>query len=388
MKSDRFLPGINTLLSDCRHWLRKRRVGLLSHAAALDTAGRHAADCLRAADVRLVALFGPEHGFFGAAAAGRPVAGRMHPSLQIPVYSLYGERRCPDPEMLSGIDTLVVDLQDLGTRCYTYVSTLSYAIEAACAAGKEIIVADRPVPLPNVVDGPVTAPGCESFLAALPVPMVYGMTPGETARWIRDNMCHGANLKVAPMKNYRCGPARGSGWPPWVPPSPGIASWESGLCYPATVFSEALPQLDHGAGSGLPFQVLGARWLNGSAVCDCLKGFRLPGVAFFPHAYALPGGAVVEGLRLVVRDHDAFRPVRTAVAILLALETVCGARRIWKNAKTRPRFFDTLVGTPEVRGDIVAGVGLSGITSRWRAGLRKFKDSRESALLYRRARAK
>ena len=384
MKNDCFLPGIDVLTDRHGHWLSGRRIGLLTHPAALDSHGRHSVTCLLDAGARLTALFGPEHGFFGAAGAGDNVRGRKHPTLGIPVYSLYGEHRRPTPNMLRHVDTVLVDLQDLGVRCYTYVSTLRLVMEAARDAGKEVIVADRPIPLPTVIDGPVTVPACESFIAALPVPLVYGMTPGETATWMHQELFSNVDLKIAPMMNYTCEPGRGVSWPPWIPPSPGIVSWESASCYPATVLTEAFPQIDHGARTGLSFQVLGATWMDGPAVCETLHAFRLPGIAFHPHLYPVRSGEgpLVNGVRLTVNDPVAFRPAQTAVAILSALQTVCGSNRIWRNRRTRAAFLDKLMGTPQVREDLLTGAALPAVRRQWQTDLRAFRRSRQSALLY------
>ncbi|MDA0991806.1 MAG: DUF1343 domain-containing protein, partial [Verrucomicrobia bacterium] len=259
-ESNAFQPGLETLLSSKAGWLRGRRVALLSHAAAVDRQGCNSATRLAAA-ANLVALFSPEHGYNSDAPAGAPVANRRHPDLGITIRSLYGEQHKPTPAMLRDIDLIVVDLQDLGVRCYTYVSTLRHLLHAAASAGKSVIIADRPIPLPHVVDGPPRDEAFDSFVAAVSCPLVYGMTPGETAQWICAQDQLEINCRVAPMRNYHRDSMRGSGWPPWLPPSPGIATWESAWCYPATVFTEAMPSVSCGRTGRLPFQVLGAPWL-------------------------------------------------------------------------------------------------------------------------------
>jgi len=380
-------PGIDVLLSRHRSWLTGRRVGLVGHQAAVDQWGCAAAERLwRDPDVELTCLLGPEHGFFGRAGAGVACAHARHASWRIPIYSLYGARRRPTPAMLRRVDALVVDLQDLAVRCYTYVSTLKLVLEAAAEADKEVIVADRPVPLPRTVDGPVTAPGAESFVAAVETPLCYGMTPGETALWIRDRYAPAARVRVAPMSGYHRAAAPPPGAPPWVPPSPGIATWEAAACYPATVCFEALGAVDHGRRTRLPFQVFGARWMHGADMAEALTDAGLPGVAFYAHPYdARPydrDPAPLDGVRMVLTRPHAFRPARTAVTIVATLQRLYGKRRVWNVRTSRPGFFDQLFGTPAVREALLDGEAPDAIVARWRSGLSRFRRQREKVLLY------
>ena len=381
-----FQPGITTLLEKHRSWIAGRKIGLLSHPAATNSSGASAVELLLATGgIRLVCLFGPEHGFFGSAPAGEAVRGRIHPCWHIPVHSLYGKNRRPTPAMLRDVDTLIFDLQDLGARPYTYVGTLRYLLEEAARHGKEVIVADRPIPLPCVVDGPLLSPSFESFVASLPVPVSYGMTPGETALWLQHAMIPEVTLKIAPMQGYRRDPTRNRDWPPWTPPSPGIRSWESAACYPATVFCEALPAVDYGRGSGLPFQLIGSPWMKSRAVCEHLLDLRLPGVEFYPHAYQPPSctsSCLFDGVRIVVTNPKLFRPVLTGISILAALQRLYGQRRIWKVPGTRPDFFDKLMGTDSVRNSLLAGEAPRSIEARWRRDSAAFCRSRKAVLLY------
>lgn len=380
-----FQPGITTLLEQHRTWLAGRKIGLVCHPASVDRDGVSSAELLLAAGgIRLVSLFGPEHGFFGAATAGEAVRTRRHPCWKIPVYSLYGKHRRPTPAMLKGLDAVVFDLQDLGARPYTYVSTLRYLLEEAARYGTLVIVADRPIPLPRVVDGPMLDPRFESFVAAVPAPVSYGMTPGETALWIKRTIVPQVDLQVAPMRNYHRDPARAPHWPPWVPPSPGIRSWESAACYAATVFGEALPALDYGRGTGLPFQLIGAPWMESLPVCERLSAMRLPGVSFHPHPYqsASEKAGLLNGIRLVVTRPGIFRPVLTGLSMLHVLEALYGRRRLWKAPGTRPDFFDKLMGTDTVREALLDGEPPRRIEATWHRGLREFNKAREAVLLY------
>jgi uncharacterized protein YbbC (DUF1343 family) len=383
-----FAAGIDVLLSKHRDWLcGRRRVGLLSHQAALDAAGATAAQRLRRElGGRLAALFGPEHGFLGQAGAGVATHTCRHPDWRIPVYSLYGARRRPTPEMLDGIDVVVCDLQDLGCRCYTYLATLRHLLEAAAAAGKAVIVCDRPVPLPNIVDGPMLDPAFASFVAPAALPLATGMTPAESARWLRRELRLDLDLRVAPMAGWRREGRRGAGWPEFVPPSPGIRTWESAATYLATVFSEALPGIDCGRGTNLAFRLLGAPWLRAEPFCRRMRAARLAGVRFHPHRYvagvAPYEGRELDGVRIAVTDPDRFHPAAVSMHLLHALADQYGAARVWRHAGARPEWFDRLYGTGRVRRALLKGEDPGRIVAAWRPESRGYRQTREEALLY------
>ncbi|MDD5677618.1 MAG: DUF1343 domain-containing protein [Kiritimatiellae bacterium] len=382
-----FLPGIDVLLIRHRHWLEGKRIGLVSHLAAVDTRGMTSAERLwRERSLNLKALFGPEHGFFGLGGAGQELRHRRHPGWGIPVYSLYGPARRPTSAMFKNLDAVIVDLQDLGARCYTFVTTLRYVLEQAAAMGKEVVVADRPIPLPRIVDGPMLVPAFESFVAGVRVPMHYGMTPGETALWLKANLGLNVALRIARMQGYARDPKRRADWPPWISPSPGIRAWETGQCYLATVFSESLPAINNGRSSNLAFQVFAAQWLKSAPVCERLNARRLPGVSFYAHPYktttAGSSGAVFDGVRLAVTNPNIFQPVYTGISILSCLQELYGARKIWKHAGSREDFFDKLYGTDVVRRALQDGATPEQIRRTWLKPLRGFAPTRQTCLLY------
>lgn len=382
-----FRTGMENLLANHRSWLARRRVGLLSHPAAVNTAG--APDFVTLASAigpKLKALFGPEHGFYGTAGAGVAVSHQNHPFLRRPVYSLYGSQRRLTADMLKQVDVIIFDIQDIAARCYTYVSTLRNVLEDAARHDKTVIVADRPVPLPNTVDGPMLDDGFSSFVGCIPAPLSYGMTPGETALWLREQLGLALDLRVAEMRGYRRQPARQTGWPQWIPPSPAILSWESAWCYTATVFTEALPAIDCGRSSGLPFQVIGASWMKSKPVCNCLARRRLPGVAFYPHQFRRhksEPAQVLDGIRLCITDPDRFRPVTTSIEIISCLQELYGYRRIWNSPGVRPDFFDKLYGAGAVRESLMAGIPPGKIASSWKKAGDVFLQERQKHLLYR-----
>lgn len=379
-----FLTGMDVLLRYHKDWLSGRRLGLVSHPAAVMKHGMHSAEQLwNEPDLRLKALFGPEHGFFGTAIAGQPLAHQRHPKWKIPVFSLYGRTRRPTTTMFRSLDVIIVDLQDIGARPYTFVSTLRYVLEKAAEMKKSVIVADRPIPLPRVIDGPGLDSRFESFVGCVRAPMLYGMTPGETALWLKRDLKLNMDLRVARMRHYHRTPGRDSGWSPWIPPSPGIRSWETGMCYLATIFGEALPAIHIGQNTNQVFQVFTAPWMKSRPVCQFLNGLRLPGVTFYVHSYKIsPAAGVFKGVRIAVRDPNIFRPVLTGIAILACLQSLYGRKKVWGHPDTRPKFFDQLYGTNSVRKALLAGEDAVSIGCRWEKDLRAFRRIRRSCLLY------
>ncbi len=379
--------GMDLLLGTARARLGGRRVGLLSHQAALTASGATSAQALRRALGKdLAALFGPEHGFFGQAAAGVQTHTRRHPDWHIPVFSLFGACRKPTPRMMRAVDVVVVDLQDLGARCYTYLATLNLMLEAAAEAGVPVIVADRPVPLPCAIDGAVAEPEWFSFVAPLPLPMSTALTPAEAARWVVAERRLDVNLEVVPMRGWRREGRRGPDWPDFVPPSPAIRTWESATAYLATVFSEALPGIDCGRGTALGFRVLGAPWMRAEPLCEALAGCGLPGVTFHPCRYvaAAPphAGRELDGVRLAVTDPAAFRPVTASVFILETLARLYGLRRVWHGRGVRHEWFDKLYGTDRVRRDLLQGVPAAAVCGAWQPALRACRKGYAAARLY------
>jgi len=333
---------------------------------------------------------GPEHGFFGQAKAGELCNNAKHPQWKIPIFSLYGTTRKPTPAMMKNIDTIVFDIQDIGARPYTYVSTLRFVLEAASEQRKEVIVADRPVPLPRVTDGPVLEEKFSSFVAMIPAPMSYGMTPGETAFWLKDALDLKLKLRVAEMRGYGREPDRGKDWPPFIPPSPAILSWESATCFPATVFCEAFPSIDCGRRTARPFQLVGAKWTRGKEIAEFLSCLQLPGVKFRPETYKCRSSGrkpvTLDGIRILVTDRNSFRPILTAVSIIHCLQQLYGKDRIWSRTDARPAWFDKLFGTDKVRLALLDGDDGRTIAAHWTKDLAVFDKSRQGSLLYREGR--
>ena len=261
-----------------------RRVGLLSNPASLDAGRRHVVDVAAAApEVRLTALFGPQHGFRSDVQDNMIETDHArHPRLGVPVYSLYGETRAPTPAMLSEIDVLVVDLQDVGTRVYTYVHTMTNCLQACAAAASRSSSATGPNPVGGAaVEGPMLRPGFESFVGQFPVPLRHGLTIGELARLCNETFGLGASVEVLPLDGWRRDAYHDETGLPWVLPSPNLPTLDSAVVYPGMVLLEGT-NLSEGRGTTRPFELAGAPWLDAHALAEAMNGLGLPGAWFRP----------------------------------------------------------------------------------------------------------
>jgi beta-N-acetylhexosaminidase len=313
----------------------KQRVGLLSHQAALLSTGETAAQAMyRHFGKNFVALFGPEHGYFGRAAAGEKTFSVRHQTWDIPVYSLYGDERKPTPEMLQGIDTLVIDLQDIGVRCYTYLATLKLALEACQENNVQCVICERPIPLYGIQSGPVAEPEHFSFVAPCALPLVYGMTHTELAAWFQYPHI------PAPMEGCERSHERPLDAPEFLPPSPAIRSWQTARIYPSMVFAEALPQLDIGRTTPYAFRILSAPWIQGEELARELNRIDLPGVYVYDFTQNDDKGAI----RLHLHDFEAYDPWTVTRQLLTTLERLYGPEHLFLHPEARPQWMTQLCG--------------------------------------------
>jgi uncharacterized protein YbbC (DUF1343 family) len=384
--------GLDVLLRDRLSLLRGRRIGVLAHQASVDARLEHAALLLHdAPGIRLARLFAPEHGLWGAAQDHAPIAGARDPVTGLAVASLYGARREPTPAMLAGLDTLVVDLQDVGSRYYTFVWTMALAMRACARAGVEVIVLDRPNPLGGaVVEGNIPDPRYASFVGLYPLPTRHGLTIGEVARWLA--LGHGIRprLRVVEMRGWRRRMLWEDTGVPWVAPSPNMPTPDTARVYPGGCLYEGT-NLSEGRGTTRPFEWVGAPYLDAHAYADMLQQERLPGVRFRParfiptfHKWA---GRLCGGVQIHVTDRASFRPFVTGLALIAAARRLAPHRFAWRRPpyefERRKLPIDILLGTDGIRRAMERGRPLREIERGWAADLARWKRRRAPALLYR-----
>lgn len=375
--------GNETFLAETWHDLRGRGVGIVTNQTGVTSALESIVDAIRHnPQIAVRALYAPEHGLRGDRPAGAYVPSYVDERSGLPVYSLYGATRKPSAAMLAGVDVLLFDIQDVGDRAYTYISTLAYVMTAAKAAGKAVWVLDRPNPIGGtVVEGPVLDPKFASFIGLYPLPIRHGMTIGELARLFNERFGIGCDLRVIPMKGY----AREMFWPEtklaWVQTSPNIPEWDTTLVYPATGLIDAAG-INNGTGYTKPFKYAGAFGLDGLKLADYLNDRPIPGVHFRPAAWSpLSGfwsGKTLTGVELAITDVRAFRAVRTAVELLVAVRKVdAGALSIRSAA-----MLDRDWGTDTLRRGLEDGLDPTSILRQWEPATRAFEELREPYLLY------
>jgi uncharacterized protein YbbC (DUF1343 family) len=372
------------LLTDSLHLVQGMTVGLITNHTGIDRERVHGID--RLADnpeVELAALFSPEHGIRGEAEGGVGIQSQVDERTGLPIHSLYGETRKPLPEMLEGLDALLFDIQDVGARYYTYVSTMALAMEAAGEAGIPFIVLDRPNPIGGLaVQGAVLEPEFSTFVGLFPVPMRHGMTPAELARLYVGEFGIQADLRVVPVDGWKREMMYGDANLPWIPPSPNMPSVESALHYPGTCLFEGT-NLSVGRGTSIAFQVVGAPWLDSDSLAAAMARYELPGVEIRPFRFTPrdPGdrkfpSQEVNGVRLVSVGSD-YDPTLAALALLRETRRMSGDQWEWREAH-----FDRLAGNDRLRAGVEAGDPLDRLRAGWTEGVEAFLRLREPYLLY------
>jgi uncharacterized protein YbbC (DUF1343 family) len=378
-------PGIEVLLSDSLHLVEGKRVGLVTNHTGIDSEGVATIDRLHDhTGIDLVALYSPEHGIRGMAEAGEHVEDGRDAASGLPIHSLYGSTLKPTPEMLAGVEVLLFDIQDIGTRYYTYIYTMALAMEAAGEAGIPFVVLDRPNPIGGVlVQGNVLDPAFASFVGRYPLPMRHGMTPGELARLFQGEFGVDADLHVIPLDGWMREMHFEETGLPWRPPSPNMPSVESALHYAGTCLFEGT-NLSVGRGTDRAFQWVGATWLDGETMARELQALGLPGVAFHPARFTPmnPGdgkfpGEEVGGVRLEVTDRSSYDPTSTGAALLVVARRLSGDRWSW-----RADHFDRLAGTQLLRLGVEEGRSLGQLAAEWAGELDRFTALRQEYLLY------
>jgi uncharacterized protein YbbC (DUF1343 family) len=391
--TNRVLTGLESLCrQDCAP-LRGLRIGLVTHPAGVDAELRSSVELLAAAPgVRLAALFGPEHGFAGQE---QDLIGVASDSDRggLRCYSLYGDRvetLRPTDEQLQGLDALVIDLQDIGSRYYTFQATMLFCLEAASQRKLLTMVLDRPNPLGgDAVEGPALQPGYESFVGIHPVATRHGMTIGELARLYHAERRLSGELLVIPCEGYRRDMTFEETGLPWVLPSPNMPTPDTAFVYPGQCLLEGT-NLSEGRGTTRPFEICGAPWIDPARLADRLRQETLPGVVFRPlwfrptfHKFA---GQSCGGVQLHVRDRAAFQPVRAGLAVLAALRDLSGDRFDWRREPyefvTDRVAIDLLFGSPRERLALEAGAAPRAVAAAWEQEEATFRRRRQAHLLY------
>ena len=403
--------GLDVLLTNAAllREMRARRVGLLTNSAAITHDARPNIEALRAAGVNLVALFSPEHGLGGAAVAGEQVASGTHAQTGLPVHSLYGETKKPTPGMLSGLDVLLFDLQDVGVRFYTFTTTLAYALEACAENGVELVVLDRPNPIGGIViEGPVLQPDFESFVGHGPLPIRYALTIGELAQFyvLHKNEKHpersaagnyavnsielraeskGAEpqMRVVGMRGWRRDMRFDETCLPWAAPSPNMPYAHTALFYPGMGLAGEGANLSIGALTPLPFERIGAPWLDGDALAQKMNALDLPGVRFRATSFVPTANQyryadeACQGVQVHIMDRAKFRPVALGLHLMHTIKHMHPDEWQW-NA----RHFDLLMGNSQTREMLDDGAGVDELMRGWVDGLREFEARRREVILY------
>lgn len=375
----RVLTGIDVLERDNFAQLAGRRVGLITNQTGVNCRGTSTIELMRGAgNVELVALFSPEHGLQGSLDQSR-IADSREPGTGLPVFSLYGESRKPSPESLRGIDTLVFDIQDIGSRFYTYISTMGLAMQAAAECQLRFVVLDRPNPIGGVeVSGCMLDPGRESFVGYHWLPVRHGMTVGELAGMFRAERELDLDLQVVRMEGWRRSEHFDETGLPWVNPSPNMRSPVEALLYPGIGLLETT-NLSVGRGTEIPFEVIGAPWLDGAQLAERLAKIDLPGVDFVPLEF-VPQASKFEGqrcggVRILLTDRDTYRSVHTGLQIAVQL------RSLYPDA-WQAEAYRHLLGNRQVLDALLAGQSVAEMEAGYRPDLAKFCQRREKYLLY------
>ncbi|MFD8423769.1 exo-beta-N-acetylmuramidase NamZ domain-containing protein [Streptomyces sp. NPDC059466] len=381
---DRLRTGFERLRSDGYSLLHGHRVGIVTNPTGVTTDVRHIVDVMHAdAQVNLVAVFGPEHGFRGTAQAGGSEGRYDDPATGLPVYDTYLKSGQPlaDVFTASGVDTVVFDIQDVGARFYTYIWTLYDCMEAARLAGKRFVVLDRPNPVTGrAALGPVLHKEFASFVGRQPIAQAHGMTVAELARLFnKEFLAKPVALETVLMSGWKRSDFYDATGLPWVPPSPNMPTADTALVYSGTCLFEGT-NLSEGRGTTRPFELLGAEGLDGRWAA-AVNGLGLPG-AHFREAYFAPTfskfeGTTVGGVQIHVHDRAAFDPVRTGIALLVT------AKKVWSGFAWRSdHWIDKLTGSTGVRTMIDAGATADEVVASWRDELAAFRRTRKAHLLY------
>ncbi|MEW9501813.1 exo-beta-N-acetylmuramidase NamZ family protein [Jeotgalibacillus marinus] len=385
---EKFKLGVELLLKDDLDQLKGKNVGVITNPTGVDQNLESIVDVLyNHPNVNLVALYGPEHGVRGDAQAGEYVEYYIDEITGLPVYSLYGKTRKPTPEMLKGIDVLLFDIQDVGTRFYTYIYTMAYAMEASVENNISFIVLDRPNPLGGTkVQGPVLDPAYSSFVGMYPIPVRHGMTVGELALLFNEEYAIGADLKVIKMNGWERSMYYDDIPLTWVLPSPNMPTLDTALVYPGAALIEGT-NVSEGRGTTKPFELIGAPFINGTELAEELNGLHLPGVqfraAYFTPTFSKHSGILSGGIQIHITNHNDFDPFIVGLSIVKTIHDMYpdDFEFLAENSEG-VSFFDQLVGNGWIRKELSKGAPINELADNWQIDLQAFIDIRKQYLLY------
>lgn len=382
--------GLDMLRESNFKCLEGKRVGLITNPTGVDANLRSTIDILHEApNVNLVALYGPEHGVRGDVHAGDKVDSSTDPKTGLPVYSLYGKTRKPTPEMLQDIDVLVYDIQDIGCRSFTYISTMGVAMEACGENGKDFIVLDRPNPVGDKVEGNLVEEGYFSFVSQFPIPYLYGLTCGELARMINNEgmTAKKCNLQVIKMKGWKRKMQFAETGLPWVPSSPHIPHATSSVFYPISGIVGELGYMSIGVGYTIPFEMFAASWINADSLADRLNALDLPGVRFRPmHLkpfYAVGKGEQLQGVQVHVTDYPKARLSEIQFYVMQELASLYPDKKVFEHAdEKRFNMFDKVSGSDNIRKRFAQNYRFDDIREYWYKDAEPFRKLSKPYYLY------
>ena len=385
------VTGLDKLLGSAIDRVAGKTIGLIANPTTVDSSLRHGIDLLHERkEVELAILFGPEHGLRASAQDLIEVGDQADPITGLCVRSLYGPTRVPTKEMLDGLDAVVFDIQDIGSRYYTYIWTMTHAMEACARDDIELIVLDRPNPINGVhVEGNLIEGSHLSFVGLYPIPNRHGMTSGEIARLVNDEFAVGCRLSVIEMDGWKRSQWFDETGLPWVLPSPNIPSLDTATVYPGACLIEGT-NLSEGRGTTRPFEIMGAPWIDGVKLARALTEENLPGVVFRPLCFEPTfqkfRGQLCGGVQQHVVDRETYRPLRTGYALIRAAHRLWPDEFDWRPPPyeyelERPAI-DILAGNGSIRAQLEADAPLGEIEQAWHVDLARFKKIRERYLIY------
>lgn len=402
------LPGIEVFLQDFVHLVKGKRVGLVTNPTGVDSRLESTIDLfVGLSDIELSALFGPEHGVYGFAQAGEVIPVAFDMNYGLPVYSLYGQNeetdseklqnldetmrlfdiqdrgKHPEKKMLENVDILIFDLQDVGTRIYTYIATMAHCMRGCAHKGIDFIVLDRPNPINGVtMEGPLLDyPKYSSFVGLYSIPVRHGLTIGELAQLINAvYLPSKVNLTVIPMKSWKRKMWFDDTGLPWIAPSPNMPTLQTTVVYPGQVFLEGT-NISEGRGTALPFELFGAPWIHGHELTRALNRLALPGVTFretrFQPTFSKYKDELCQGCQIHIRKRDEYRPLETVLHILKTVLEDCPHSFIFY-----PQYFDAIMGSDRVRTALLEGKSVESIVEKYSPDLKGFEKERKPYLLY------